>query len=80
MAISKLDNNQLEKYPSFRRFWGIFWSENRVIFDRKQGIFGKGVKFDFSLAALQLDTGNPRHWSREHQESGAKRLIYDETC
>ena len=47
-----MDNNELEKYPTFRSFGGIFWSENRVIFERKQGIFGIGVNFNFSVAAL----------------------------
>ena len=32
----------------------FFWSENLVIFDRKLGNFGNGVKFDFSVAALHL--------------------------
>ena len=47
-----MDNNQLEKYPSFSLIWGTFWSENRVTFARKQGNLGKGVKFNFSVAAL----------------------------
>ena len=47
-----MDNIQLDEYPSFRRFEAIFWSENMVIFDRKQGNFGKGVNFNFSVAAL----------------------------
>ena len=33
---------------------GFFWSENMAIFDRKQGIFGKGIKFDFLVAALYV--------------------------
>ena len=34
---------------------GIFGSDNKVTYDRKQGIliFGKGVKFNFSPAALR---------------------------
>ena len=32
---------------------GIFGSDNGVTYDRKQGILGKGVKFNFSLAALR---------------------------
>ena len=33
---------------------GVYWSENRVIFARKQGNFGKGVEFNISVAALKI--------------------------
>lgn len=48
-----MDNNRLEKYPSFSQIRGYFLV-------RKYGIFGKGIKFNFSVAALMTVRPRPR--------------------
>ena len=60
-----MDNKKLKNYPIIRRFGGIFWPENRVIFDRKQGDFGKGVNSYFSVAALQRINGAKQRVSKK---------------
>ena len=49
-AILKWKKQSTEKYQSFHRFW----SENSTIFDRKLGIFVKGVNLNYSLSAVYL--------------------------
>ena len=62
MTSLKKKDTFLNEYSGFKKtrkntlgfveLGGIFLSDNRVTYDRKRGTFGKGVKFNFSPAAL----------------------------